>query len=117
MQTNFFTDIKFMKVKILAIFSLSFLFIFSLNAKDIPNGYKTVKLGMSLEETKDELLRDTDFGYRGDRDVSLLPSANKNLIETDSSTGLGSNFLERCWFQFYNDKLYIITININIKIS
>ena len=42
-----------------------------------------------------------------------MPSANKELIETDSSTGLGSNFLERCWFQFFDDELYIITINMN----
>lgn len=102
-----------MKVKysVALIFFLSAAF--SLTAKDFPNGYKSVKLGMSLEETKEELVKDSDFGFRGERDVSLLPSANKELIETDSSTALGSNFLERCWFQFYNDELYIITININ----
>lgn len=98
------------------LFSFTFLFLaFSLFADDLPKGYKNVKLGMSLEETKDELLKDSDFGYRGERDVSLLPSANKELIETDSATGLGSSFLERCWFQFYNDELYIITINMNKK--
>ncbi|MCR5062543.1 MAG: hypothetical protein K6A89_04600 [Treponema sp.] len=95
-------------------FTFSFLFLaFSLFAEDLPNGYKNIKLGMSLQETKDELVKNSEFGYRGERDVSLLPSANKELIETDSSTGLGSNFLERCWFQFFDDELYIITINMN----
>ena len=68
---------------------------------------------MSLDETKDQLIKDTDFGYHGDRDVSLLPGENRILIETDAERGLGSNFLTRCWFQFSNDSLYIITINMN----
>ena len=69
-------------------FTFSFLFLaFSLFAEDLPNGYKNIKLGMSLQETKDELVKNSEFGYRGERDVSLLPSANKELIETDSSEG------------------------------
>ena len=92
---------------------LSFLFA-SLSAKEpLPNGYKDIILGMSLEDTKQELIKDTDFGYHGDRDVSLLPGENRMLIETDADRGLGSNYLTRCWFQFSNDQLYIITINMN----
>ena len=68
---------------------------------------------MSLEETKDALVKDSSFGYHGDRDVSLVPGTNKVLIETDSEYGHGSNFLKRCYFQFFEDKLFIITININ----
>lgn len=84
-------------------------------AKDIPNGYKNITLGMSLDETKTELIKDSDFGYHGDRDVSLLPNSNKHLIETDADQGLGSNFLTNCYFQFNEEKLYIITINMNTK--
>ncbi len=77
----------------------------------IPNGYGGIKLGMNLEQTKQALKNNLDFGYHGDRDVSLLPGENRILIETDAEKGF--SFLERCWFQFYNDKLYTITININ----
>lgn len=81
--------------------------------KKIPDGYGGITLGMSLEQTKDALKKNAEFGYHGDRDVSLLPGENRVLIETDTESGHVISFLERCWFQFYNDKLYIITININ----
>lgn len=74
----------------------------------LPNGYSTVKLGMTVEETKSALLRAPDFGYRGDRDVSLLPGENRQLIETT-----GGSFLDNCWFQFYENSLYIISVNVN----
>ncbi len=84
-----------------------------LYAEDLPHGYKNIILGMSLEETKENLVKEPDFGYHGDRDVSLIPGSSKTLIETDAEKGLGSNFLTRCWFQFSFNELYIITININ----
>ena len=77
--------------------------------KKVANGYGGVELGMSLDQVKKALKANTDFGYHGERDVSLLPGENRILIETDASTYAGFSFLERCWFQFYNDKLYIIT--------
>lgn len=82
-------------------------------AESLPHGYKSITLGMSLEETKNNLVKDPDFGYHGDRDVSLIPNSSKTLIETDAERGVGSNFLKRCWFQFSFDELYIITINVN----
>lgn len=81
--------------------------------RKIASGYGGVELGMSVEQVKKMLKDNLDFGYRGDRDVSLLPGENRILIETDASSFAGYSFLERCWFQFYEDKLYIITININ----
>ncbi len=92
---------------------LIILAVVNLFSEDLPRGYKDISLGMSLEETKDSLVKDPDFGYHGDRDVSLIPNSSKVLIETDAEKGLGSNFLKRCWFQFFNDELFIITININ----
>ena len=68
---------------------------------------------MSLKEAKEQLLKNSDFGYSGDRDVSLLPGDARILIETNATGGRGSPFLTQCWFQFYNEQLYIITININ----
>ena len=93
----------------------SVLFSLSFFAQDLPNGFEGVTLGMSLDETKTQLLKNPDFGYSGDRDVSLLPGAGRKLIETNASGGRGSEFLTNCFFQFYNEQLYIITININTQ--
>jgi len=79
-----------------------------LYSQDLPDGYRSIRLGMSLEEVKNALVSDAVFGYRGERDVSLLPDQEKVLIETE-----GPSFLSRCWFQFHDQKLYIITITMN----
>jgi hypothetical protein len=42
--------------------------------------------------------------------VSLLPVPNRTLIET---SGAVYSFFDRCFFQFYEEKLYIITINLD----
>lgn len=78
----------------------------------LPKGYGGITLGMSVDEVKDALKKNHEFGYRGDRDVSLSPSDGQTLIETDATYAPFSYF-ERCWFQFSDDKLYIITINLN----
>lgn len=100
--------------KFLIIITAAFLS-FSLYAQSLPNGYGGVFLGMSLDEAKKQLLKNPDFGYSGDRDVSLLPGAGRTLIETNATGGRGSDYLTQCYFQFYNEQLYIITININTK--
>ncbi len=101
---------------------LPFLFLFlftffivqaSWSEDSLPSGYGGISLGMSLDETKDALKKNSDFGYHGDRDVSLIPGDARVLIETDAEYGHGSVFLRRCWFQFFEDKLFTITVNIN----
>lgn len=82
-------------------------------AQTLPQGFRGVRLGMTVDEVKEELKKDPPYGYNGDRDVSLLPGENRVLIETDSSRIFPGSFLDRCYFQFYQDKLYIITINMN----
>lgn len=82
------------------------------SAFSLPNGFSSAKLGMGIDSLKDALKNDHQFGYRGDRDVSLSPSDGQFLIETDGSLS-GFSFLERCWFQFADDKLYIITLNLD----
>lgn len=101
--------------KICAVLSAFVLFAGSnmLFANDIPDGYGNITLGMSLEDCKEALKKNSDFGYHGERDVSLLPGENRILIETDADRGTGLKYLERCWFQFYNEKLYTIIINVN----
>ncbi len=82
------------------------------SASALPSGFAKVQLGMSVDELKDALKKDHQFGYRGDRDVSLSPTDGETLIETDA-TYEPFSFLERCWFQFSEEKLYIITINLD----
>ena len=101
-----------MKKTALLFFLCGFFVVFS-QAESLPLGYGGVTLGMSIDETKEALKKNLDFGYHGERDVSLLPNENRALIETDTETGHVISYLERCWFQFYEDSLYIITININ----
>ena len=78
----------------------------------LPFGYGDIKLGIGVDEVKEILLKNREFGYRGDRDVSFSPLDNQILIETDASLA-GFSFFDRCWFQFADGKLYIITINLN----
>lgn len=97
------------------IFFTLFVFLTSIklfSQNNLPYGYKNIFLGMTLNETKQELLKSPEFGYHGDRDVSLIPGTEQQLIETDASKG-SSAFITKSWFQFYNDKLYIMTINFN----
>lgn len=94
-----------------ALISLIFLYtiiLLPLFSQELPAGYRSITLGMSLDEVKAALVSDAVFGYRGERDVSLLPDQEKVLIETE-----GPSFLSRCWFQFHDQKLYIITITMN----
>lgn len=81
----------------------------------LPDGYGGVTLGMSVETAKKALQQNSEFGYNGDRDVSLLPGENRTLIETDARDFARWSFLEQCWFQFYEDKLYTIMLNLNRK--
>ena len=52
--------------------------------ESLPMGYGNIKLGMSVDEVKSELLKNHAFGYRGDRDVSFSPKDNQVLIETET---------------------------------
>lgn len=90
----------------LFIFCSSFIF----SQENLPLGYGSVKLGMSMDDVKQALSQNANFGYRGERDVSLLPGENRALISTT-----GILFLDECWFQFDKDRLYIITINLNTE--
>lgn len=99
-------------------FAAALALLFSTSAfsqEKLPDGFKNIRFGMSVDQVKEELKKDPAFGFRGDRDVSLLPGENRILIETDTSRTAPYSFLERCWFQFYDDKLYTITINMRKK--
>ena len=99
-------------IKMKTIFATALAFLLAFPIFSLPNGYSSAKLGMDIDSLKEALKNDHQFGYRGDRDVSLSPSDGQFLIETDGSQ-FGFSFLERCWFQFAQDKLYIITLNLD----
>lgn len=96
------------KILAISIFTLSSVVAFSL-----PSGYGKVKLGMSVDAAKNALKDDGQFGYRGDRDVTLSPKDHETVIETDPTTFAAYSFFERCWFQFSDEKLAVITLNMN----
>ena len=74
----------------------------------LPAEYRSIKLGMGIDAVKEALKEDAVFGYRGERDVSLLPTENRSLIES-----AGSYFISRSWFQFYKDNLYTMIFKLN----
>ena len=86
-------------------------------ADPLPSGYGGIQLGMTIEQVKEILQKNPQFGYRGERDVSLLPGENRVLIETDSSVSAPYSFLTQCWFQFYDGKLYTSASYIPSRVS
>jgi hypothetical protein len=79
-------------------------------AQELPRGYGGISLGMNRAEVEDALKKIPSFGYRGERDVSLLPSTRQMIIETQ---GGSTSLFGRSWFQFYEDKLCVIIITLN----
>lgn len=87
----------------------------------LPGGYGAIRLGMGVDAVKDALEKDASFGYRGDRDVSFAPASRGKdskqddnvIIETDAAYALAPSFFSRCWFQFIDGKLSVITLNLN----
>ena len=74
----------------------------------LPRNFRDLQLGMGLDELKDTLLRDPYFNFRGDRDVSLLPSREQSLVETT-----GSLFIRRAFFQLREGELFIMALALN----
>jgi hypothetical protein len=70
-----------------------------------PQGFRGIRLGMTLDEVKAGLLDDPLFAYRGDPDVSFLPLPAQTLIECR-----GNSYLDRAYFQFHEDRLYIMIL-------
>ena len=81
----------------------------------VPDTYRGIQLGMSLDEVKEVLKTEPVFGYRGERDVSMIPNPDRTLIET-----FGTGYIKKAWFQFSEDKLYIMTVVLdsdNVRLS
>ncbi len=87
---------------------LSFGFLVYAETLPLPDTYRSISLGMDMDSVKEQLKKDSMFGYRGDRDVSLLHGENRSLIET-----AGPSFLARSWFQFHEDNLFVMIFRLN----
>ncbi len=70
-----------------------------------PRGFRGLELSMSLEQVKARLEADALFGYRGDPDVSLLPTPQQTLIECS-----GVSWVRRAFFQFHEGTLLSIIL-------
>jgi hypothetical protein len=70
-----------------------------------PRGFRGMELGMALEPVKAKLAADTLFSFRGDPDVSLLPSPQQTLIEC-----AGVSWVRRAFFQFHEGRLFSIIL-------
>jgi hypothetical protein len=79
-------------------------------AVELPRSYRNIRLGMSLEDLKAALQRDGMFNFRGDRDVSFLPSSarSRNVVETT-----GPSFIKRAFFQLWEGELFIMGFSLH----
>jgi hypothetical protein len=71
----------------------------------LPMSFRSVSLGMGLDQVKASLKSDPLFRYRGDPDVSFLPQTSQYLIECE-----GAAFLRRAYFQFADSRLFIMIL-------
>ena len=76
----------------------------------LPRQFREIVLGMSLENLKDELIKDNLFNFRGDRDVSFIPIREESLVETT-----GSTFIRRAFFQLRDGGLFIMAFSLNTR--
>lgn len=74
----------------------------------LPSAFRSLSLGMTLDELKAALLSDGTFDFRDDRDVSYLPSSGESIIECG-----GSLAVRRSFFQLSDGKLFIMAFVLN----
>jgi hypothetical protein len=75
-----------------------------------PTAFRTIGLGMTIDQVKDSLRKDALYLYRGDPDVSFLPLSGESLIECE-----GSSYLSRAYFQFADGRLYVLILVLDQK--
>ncbi|MCL2214396.1 MAG: hypothetical protein FWC06_04200 [Treponema sp.] len=77
----------------------------------LPRQFREITLGMSLDDLKSSLLIDPYFNFRGDRDISFLPSREQSLVETT-----GSSFIRRAFFQLRDGLVFIMSFTLNTQV-
>ncbi|MDR2730182.1 MAG: hypothetical protein LBB81_04710 [Treponema sp.] len=78
---------------------------------ELPRQFREIALGMNLDDLKEKLTNDGMFNFRGDRDVSFLPSREQSLVETT-----GKSFIKRAFFQLRDGTVFIMSFNLNTEI-
>ena len=78
------------------------------DAAELPDGYRSLRLGMSLDDLKEKLLTEPRFDFRGDPDVSVRKTGDQSLI-----VSRGKSFIDSGYFQFEEERLYLITLELN----
>jgi len=73
--------------------------------QSLPGGYGEILLGMDIVDVEDRLFADPNFAYCGLPDVTMLPQDDRQVIDCD-----GLMYVDRGYFQFNEDKLYLITM-------
>lgn len=76
--------------------------------RSVPDSFLGYSLGMGMDELKSALSKDGLLDYRGDPDVSLLPSRKESLVDVQ-----GSSYIKRASFQFVDDKLYVMVFSLD----
>lgn len=76
-----------------------------------PRGFRSITLGMDMESVKKLLATDSLFNYRGEPDVLFTPDRKRTIIDCS-----GNSFIDRAYFQFSDNRLYIITIVLNARV-
>jgi hypothetical protein len=76
----------------------------------LPRSSRGIGLGMSLEDLKGALQKEPLLNFRGDRDVSFLPSyaRSQNVVETT-----GPSFIRRAFFQLWEGGLFIMGFSLH----
>jgi len=77
----------------------------------LPRQFRELALGMGMDDLKTNLLRDSYFNFRGDRDVSFLPEREQSLVETT-----GNSFVRRAFFQLRDGQVFIMSFSLNIEL-
>lgn len=85
-------------------------FSFILNAIDLTDGYKEIKLGMSRKEVEEILKKSPDFIPQREELLSVRIEPDTEIITVE-----GVTFIEIGYFHFNNDKLFQIFLKINEK--
>ncbi len=74
----------------------------------IPGGYRSILLGLPFHRVKENLQREGTFDFRGEPDVSMQNKLGNTLISCR-----GGSFINHGFFQFKDEKLYLITLQLN----
>jgi hypothetical protein len=80
------------------------------SAVPLPRSFRGFTLGMNLDDLKSALASDTEFVFRGDRDVSFLPNSSQNLVDS-----AGRGMIKRAFFQIKDDAVFVMTFEMNTE--